>query len=131
MPLFSFLSLCLQALNSFVSVEHTLFLGFLVFRCLKAYFVSMYVTQWIFLLLCISLTELALELCSTYTHTNPLTVVNTCAMLRNTRKATLKRIGTQRKKRGYKGGTSYTYAKVRRCQNTQLAMMSMEVESKD
>jgi hypothetical protein len=41
------------------------------------------------------------------------------------------RIGTQRKKRGYKGGASYTYAKVRRCQNTQLAMMSKEVESKD
>jgi hypothetical protein len=45
------------------------------------------------------------------THTNPLMVVNTCAILRNTRKATLNRIGTQRKKRGYKGGTSYTYAK--------------------
>jgi hypothetical protein len=65
------------------------------------------------------------------THTNPLTVVNTCAMLRNTRKATLNRIGTQRKKRGYKGGASYTYAKVRRCQNTQLAAMSMKMESKD
>jgi hypothetical protein len=52
-------------------------------------------------------------------------------MLRNTRKATLNRIGTQRKKRGYKGGASYTYEKVRRCQNTQLAMMSMKVESKD
>jgi hypothetical protein len=65
------------------------------------------------------------------THTNPLTVVNTCAMLRNTWKATLNMIGTQRKKRGYKGGASYTYAKVRRCQNTQHAMMSMEVESRD
>jgi hypothetical protein len=52
-------------------------------------------------------------------------------MLRNTQKATLNRIGTQRKKRGYKGGASYTYAKVRRCQNTQLAEMSMKVESKD
>jgi hypothetical protein len=110
---------------------HTLF-WILVFLCLKAYFVSMYGTQWLFPLLCIFLTELASELCSTLrTHTNPLTVVNTCAMLRNTRKATLNRIGTQRKKRGYKGGASYTYAKVRRCQNTQLAMMSMEVESKD
>jgi hypothetical protein len=57
--------------------------------------------------------------------------MNTYAMLRNTRKATLNRIGTQRKKRGYKGGASYTYAKVRWCQNTQLAMMSMKVESKD
>jgi hypothetical protein len=66
-----------------------------------------------------------------HTHTNPLTVVNTCAMLCNTRKATLNRIGTQRKKRGYKGGASYTYAKVRRCQNTQLAAMLMKVESKD
>jgi tRNA A37 methylthiotransferase MiaB len=85
-----------------------------------------------FLLLCIFLTELASELRSTLrTHTNSLMVVNTCAMLRNTRKATLNRIGTQRKKRGYKGGASYTYAKVRRCPNTQLAMMSMEVESKD
>jgi hypothetical protein len=43
---------------------HTLF-GILVFLCLKAYLLSMYVTQWIFLLLCISLTKLALELCST------------------------------------------------------------------
>jgi hypothetical protein len=108
----------------------TLF-GFLVFLCLKAYLLSMYGTQWLFLLLCISLTELASELCSTYTHTNPLMVVNTCAMLHNTRKATLNRIGTQRKKRGYKGGASYTYAKVRRCQNTQLAMMSMKMKSKD
>jgi hypothetical protein len=65
------------------------------------------------------------------THTNPLTVVNTCAMLRNTQKATLNRIGTQRKKGGYKGGASYTYAKVRWCQNTRLAVMSMKVESKD
>jgi hypothetical protein len=65
------------------------------------------------------------------THTNPLTVVNTCAMLHNTQKSTLNRIGTQRKKKGFKGGASYTYAKVRRCQNTQLATMSMKVESKD
>jgi hypothetical protein len=65
------------------------------------------------------------------THTNPLTVVNTCAMLRNTQKSTRNRIGTQRKKMGYKGGASYTYAKVRRCQNTQLAAMSTKVESKD
>jgi hypothetical protein len=57
--------------------------------------------------------------------------VNTCAMLHNTRKATLNRIGTQRKKMGYKDGAIYTYAKVRRCQNTRLAMMSMKVESKD
>jgi hypothetical protein len=111
---------------------HTLF-GFLVFQCLKAYLLSMYVTQWLFLLLCISLTELASELCSTlHTHTHkPSHGRDTCAMLRNTQKATLNRIGTQRKKRGYKDGASYTYAKVRRCQNTQLAMMSMKVESKD
>jgi hypothetical protein len=56
---------------------------------------------------------------------------DTCAMLHNTRKATLNRIGTQRKKRGYKGGASYTYATVRRCQKTRLAAMSMKVESKD
>jgi hypothetical protein len=55
---------------------------------------------------------------------------DTCEMLHNTRKATLNRIGTQRKKRGYKGGASYTYAKVRRCQNTWLAVMSMKVEWK-
>jgi hypothetical protein len=79
----------------------------------------MYVTLRLFFLLCIALTELPSELCSTLrTHTNPLMVVNTCAMLRNTKEATLNRIGTQRKKRGYKGGASYTYAKVRRCQNT-------------
>jgi hypothetical protein len=48
-------------------------------------------------------------------------------MLRNTQKATLHRIGTQRKKRGYKGGASYNYAKVRRCQNTRLVVMSMKV----
>jgi hypothetical protein len=56
---------------------------------------------------------------------------DTCAILRNTRKATLSGIGTQRKKRGYKVGASYTYAKVRWCQNTQLAMMLMKVESND
>jgi hypothetical protein len=60
----SFELLCIGGTN-------TLF-GFLVFQCLKAYFVSMYVTQWIFPLLCISLTELALELCSTYAHTQTL-----------------------------------------------------------
>jgi hypothetical protein len=52
-------------------------------------------------------------------------------MLRKTWNATLNGIGTQRKKRGYKGGASYTYAKVRRCQNTQLVMMSMKVELND
>jgi hypothetical protein len=52
-------------------------------------------------------------------------------MLPNAQKATLNRIGTQRKKRGYKGGASYTYEKVRRCQNTQLAAMSMKMESKE
>jgi hypothetical protein len=66
----------------------------------------------------------------THTH-KPSHGRDTCAMLRNTRKATLNRIGTQRKKRDYKGGASYTYAKVRRCQNTRLAVMSMKVESKD
>jgi hypothetical protein len=53
---------------------HTLF-GILVFLCLKSYLLSIYVTQRLFLLLCIFLTELASELCSTYAHTNPLTVV--------------------------------------------------------
>jgi hypothetical protein len=48
----------------FIGGTHTLF-GFLVFLCLKAYLLTMYVTQWIFFLLCISLTELASELCST------------------------------------------------------------------
>jgi hypothetical protein len=52
-------------------------------------------------------------------------------MLRNTQKATLNRIGTQRKKRGYKDGASYTYAEIRRSQNTRLAAMSMKMESKD
>jgi hypothetical protein len=67
-----------------------------------------------------------------HTHTyKPSHGRDTCAMLRNTWKGTLNRIGTQRKKRGYKGGASYTHAKVRRCQNTRLAAMSMEVESKD
>jgi hypothetical protein len=65
------------------------------------------------------------------THTNPLTVVTLVQCFTTLEKATLNRIGTQRKKRGYKGGASYTYAKVRRCQNTQLAAMSMKVESKD
>jgi hypothetical protein len=66
----------------------------------------------------------------THTH-KPSHGRDTCAMLRKNRKAILNRIGTQRKKRGYKGGASYTYAKVRQCQNTQLAVMSMKVESKD
>jgi hypothetical protein len=110
---------------------HTLFV-FCAILCLKAYFLSMYVTQWLFPLLCIFLIELASELCSTYTQTRkPSHGRDTCAMLGNTQKATLNRIGTQRKKRGYKGGASYTYAKVRWCQNTRLAVMSMEVKSKD
>jgi hypothetical protein len=50
---------------------HTLF-GIFVILCLKAYLLSMDVTQWLFLLLCIFLTELALELCSTYAHTQNL-----------------------------------------------------------
>jgi hypothetical protein len=41
---------------------HTLF-GILVFRCLKAYLLTIDVTQWNFLLVCIFLTELASELC--------------------------------------------------------------------
>jgi hypothetical protein len=54
---------------------HTLF-GIFAFQCLKAYLLSIYVTQMLFPLLCIFLTELASELCSTLrTHTNPLTVV--------------------------------------------------------
>jgi hypothetical protein len=110
---------------------HALF-GILVFRCLEAYFLSMYVTQMaISSFVYLSHRACFRALLNLGTHTNPLTAVNTCAMLRNTRKATLNRTGTQRKKRGYKGGASYTYAKVRRCQNTQLAAMSMNVESKD
>jgi hypothetical protein len=110
---------------------HTLF-GILVFLCLKAYLLSMYVTQ----LAISSFVYLSHRACFgallNFTHTHkPSHGCDTCAMLRNTRKATLNRIGTQRKKRGYKGGASYTYAKVRWCQNTRLAMMSMKVESKD
>jgi hypothetical protein len=131
MPLFSFLSLCLQALNSFVSVEHTLFLVFCV-SMLKSLF-AIYVCHTMDFSSFVYHSHQACfgALLNLGTHTNPLTVVNTCVMLRNTRKATLNRIGTQRKKRGYKGGASYTYAKVRRCQNTQLATMSMKMESKD
>jgi hypothetical protein len=66
----------------------------------------------------------------THTH-KPSHGRDTCAMLCNTQKATLNGIGTQRKKKGYKGGASYTYAKVRRCQNTRLAVMSMKLEAKD
>jgi hypothetical protein len=124
------LSLCLQALNSFVSVEHRLFLGFLVFLCLKAYFLSMSHNGYFFF--CVSFSPSLLQSLAQLTHTHkPSHGRDTCAMLRNNQKATLNRIGTQRKKRGYKGGASYTYAKVRRCQNTQLAAMSMKVESKD
>jgi hypothetical protein len=131
MPLFSFLSLCLQALNSFISVEHTLFLEFWCDAMLKSLF-AIYVCHTMDISSFVYLSHRAcfgalLNLC---THTNPLTVVNTCEMLRNTRKATLNRIGTQRKKRGYKGGASYTYAKVRRCQSTQLAAMSMKGSQK-
>jgi hypothetical protein len=50
---------------------HTLF-GIFAFLCLKVDLLSIYVTQWIFPLLCIFLTELALELCSTYAHTQTL-----------------------------------------------------------
>jgi hypothetical protein len=48
----------------YIGGTHTLF-GFLVFLCLKAYLLTIDVTQWLFLLLCIFLTELASELCST------------------------------------------------------------------
>jgi hypothetical protein len=131
MPLFSFLSLCLQALNSFVSVEHTLFLGFCVWMLKSLFAIYVCHTMVISSVLYLSHRACFVALLNLRTHTNPLTVVNTCAMLRNNRKATLNRIGTQRKKSGYKGGASYTYANVRRCQNTRLAMMSMKVESKD
>jgi hypothetical protein len=49
---------------------HTLF-GIFGVSMLKSLF-AIYVTQWIFPLLCISLTERALELCSTYAHTQTL-----------------------------------------------------------
>jgi hypothetical protein len=111
MPLFSFLSFCLQALNSFVSVEHTLVLVFCVLM-LKSLF-AIYVCQTMDISSFVYLSHRACfeTFLNLGTHKNPLTVVNTYAMLRNTREATLNRIGTQRKKRGYKGGASYTYAK--------------------
>jgi hypothetical protein len=66
-------------------------------------FLFLYIYVTLFLLLCIFLTELASELCSTQRTHTPSHGRDTCAMLRNTRKATLNGIGTQRKKRGYKG----------------------------
>jgi hypothetical protein len=62
--LFSHFLLTSFELFFFIGGTHTLF-GFLVFLCLKGYLLSIDVTQWLFLLLCIFLTELALELCST------------------------------------------------------------------
>ena len=78
---------------------HTLFFYFFFFfsffSMLRS-FIFLYVT--LFLLLCIFLTELASELCSTQRTHTPSHGRDTCAMLRNTRKATLNGIGTQRKK---------------------------------
>jgi len=86
---------------------HTLFFFSFFFTCfffsMLRSFIFLYVYVTIFLLLCIFLTELASELCSTQRTHTPSHGRDTCAMLRNTRKATLNGIGTQRKKRGYKG----------------------------
>jgi hypothetical protein len=49
---------------------HSLF-GIFGVSMLKSLF-AIFVTQWLFLLLCISLTELASEPCSTYAHTQTL-----------------------------------------------------------
>jgi hypothetical protein len=49
---------------------HTVF-GIFGVSMLKSLF-AIYVTQWLFLLLCIFLIELASELCSTYAHTETL-----------------------------------------------------------
>ena len=94
---------------------HTLFFYFffffsffsLFFSSMLRSFIFLYVT--LFLLLCIFLTELASELCSTQRTHTPSHGRDTCAMLRNTRKATLNGIGTQRKKVGLQGEASYTY----------------------
>jgi hypothetical protein len=126
-----FFSLCLQALNSFVSVEHTLFLVFLCFYASKL-ISYLFMSHNGFFFFCVSFSPSLLRSFAQHTHTHkPSHGRDTCAMLHNTRKATLNRIGTQRKKMGYKGGASYTYANVRRCQNTRLAVMSIKVESKD
>jgi hypothetical protein len=79
-----------------------------------------------FFFFCVSFSPSLLRSFSQLTHTHkPAHGHDTCAMLRNTQKATINGIGTQRNKRGYKGGASCTYAKVRRCQNTRFVMMSM------
>jgi hypothetical protein len=123
MPIFSFLSFCLQDLNSFVSVEHILFVLFCV-SMLKSLFFYKCMSHIGFF----SFVYLSHRACfraflnSTHTH-KPSHDRDTCGMLCNTRKATLNGIGTERKK-GLQGGAIYTYAKVRRCENIQLAMMN-------
>jgi hypothetical protein len=114
-----------------IGETHTLF-GIFAFLCLKTYF-SIYVSH---TMAFSSFVYLSHRACFgaflNFTHTHkPSHGRDTCAMLRYTRKATLNGIGTQRKKRGYKVGESYTYAKVRWCQNTRLSVMSMKVMSND
>jgi hypothetical protein len=110
---------------------HTLF-GIFCISMLKSFIIYLCMSHNGYFFFCVSFSPRLLWSFAQLTHTHkPSHSCDTCAMLRNTQKATLNRIGTQRKKMGYKGGASYTYAKVRCCQNTRLAVMSMKVESKD
>jgi hypothetical protein len=110
---------------------HTLF-GIFCVSMLKNFIFYLCMSHNGYFFFCVSFSPSLLQSFAQLTHAHkPSHGRDTCAILRNTQKATLNRIGTQRKKRGYKGGASYTYAKVRRCQNTRLAVMSMKVESKD
>jgi hypothetical protein len=114
-----------------IGETHNLF-GIFVFLCFKTYFFYLCMSHNGFF----SFLYLSHRACFgallNFTHKHkPSHGRDTCAMLRNTRKATLNGIGTQRKKRAYKVGASYTYAKVRPCQNTRLVVMLMKVMSND
>jgi hypothetical protein len=99
----SFALLCIGGHTLFFYFFFFFSFFFTFFFSMLRSFIFLYVYVTLFLLLCIFLTELASELCSTQRTHTPSHGRDTCAMLRNTRKATLNGIGTQRKKRGYKG----------------------------
>jgi len=106
------LLLSLLVLTSFPLLDiggHTLFFySFFFFSffslffslCLEALFFSMYMSHFFFF--CVSFSPSLLRSFAQHNAHTPSHGRDTCAMLRNTRKATLNGIGTQRKKRGYK-----------------------------
>jgi hypothetical protein len=81
-----------------IGETHTLFV-FYAILCLKAYFLSM--SHNVYFFFCVSFSPSLLWSFAQLTHTHkPSHGRDTCAMLCNTRKSNLNRIGTQSKKKG-------------------------------